>query len=365
MHTILIVEDDPVTRLFLEELLRQEGYRVLLAANGEEALQWFAERSCDLVLMDILMPVLDGYQTCRELKKRMMAGFFVPVIFLTSVQNDTELALCLDCGGDDFLNKPPSPILLRARIQAWLQRAELANRLAIDRLDVENVILKMRLDDQFDGRKLRVLMTPLGKTTGDIVLSAYRPDGVQYLMAGDFAGHGLAAAICGPLVSDTFYRLTRQELPLWEVITRLNGLIFQKLPLNMFLAASFVELDRVRGKMRIWNAAFPPVLQLRSGRVQERIGPSVALLGIRPELLCDLSSVPILDWQEGDRIYLYSDGSTETRSEAGEFFSEERMELFLTKVAFAGGALEELLSILEAFGGEQGRVDDITLVEMA
>ena len=220
MPVILVVDDDPETRIFLEELLRQEGYSVLLATDGQEALARLDSGWCDLVLMDILMPVMDGYQATQLIKTRgQQQAWFLPVIFLTSVQTDRELARCLECGGDDFLTKPPNPIILKARIAAWLQRAALANQMANDRQDVENVILKMRQDEQFDPRGLRVLMTPLEKTSGDIVLSAYRSDGVHCLMVGDFTGHGLAAAICGPLVADIFYRLIPRDLPLQPVMS--------------------------------------------------------------------------------------------------------------------------------------------------
>ncbi|MBF0163787.1 MAG: fused response regulator/phosphatase [Magnetococcales bacterium] len=364
MSSILIVEDDPVTRIFLEALLLQEGHQVFLAVNGAEALALLQVRSCDLVLMDILMPEMDGYEATRRIKAQSRHGLFIPVIFLTSVQTDQELAQCLACGGDDFLNKPPSPILLNARVRVWLQRAELTNRLAIDRADVENVILRMRQDAQFDPHGLRVLMTPLGKATGDIVLSARRPDGVQYLMVGDFAGHGLAAAICGPLVSDLFYRLTRQDVPLHEVIGQMNTLICDRLPINMFLSAAFLELDRTNGAIHLWNAAFPPVVRIRDGKVVDRCAANLPLLGILPSL-----DIPRQAWgrrwQAGDRGYLYSDGSVETRSEAGEFFGVERLEAFMEKELFPGGELESLLTLLTGFRGKRSWSDDITIVEIS
>ncbi|MBF0127938.1 MAG: SpoIIE family protein phosphatase, partial [Magnetococcales bacterium] len=290
-------------------------------------------------------------------------GWYVPVIFLTSVQTDRELARCLECGGDDFLNKPPNPIILKARIKAWLQRANLVNRLASDRQEVEEVILKMRQDDQFNPHGLRVMMTPLEKTNGDIVLSACRADGVQHLMVGDFTGHGLAAAICGPLAADSFYRMTRQDLPLATIIEQINATIFRRLPPNMFLASAFLELNRNAGTTRVWNANLPPVLMLRSGKIVERFGATLPPLGIRKQLDDTLSGAEY-PLEPGDRIYLYSDGSVETRSSTGDFFGEERMGRFL-EALHPSEALESLLPILETFraGGEPS--DDITLVEVA
>ncbi|MBF0462562.1 MAG: fused response regulator/phosphatase [Magnetococcales bacterium] len=362
MTTILIVDDDPGTRLFLEELLHREGYRVILAADGQEALARLDEGDCDLVLMDIRMPVLDGYQTTRQFRARQQA-WFVPVIFLTSVQTDQELARCLECGGDDFLTKPPNPVILRARIKAWLQRADLANRLAKNRQDMEDVILKMRQDDQFDARGLRVLMTPLEKTNGDMVLSACRSDGVQYLMVGDFTGHGLAAAICGPLVTDTFYRQTRRDLPLQHIINQINETIFRRLPVNMFLAAAFLELDREKGEMFVWNAALPAVTVVRDGRLAEQIPSGLPPLGISPQLP---TSKPCAHrvLARDDRIYLFTDGSVETQSVAGEFFGEERMVRFLETLSPAETELDALLTELAQFRAGKEQTDDITVVEV-
>lgn len=363
MATILIVDDDPVIQIFLQELLRQEGYGVALVSDGREALDFFGRKSCDLILMDINMPVLDGYQTTRQIKSAMLNDWFVPVVFLTSVQSDQELAHCLECGGDDFINKPPSPVILKARISSWLQRATMANRLARDREDVENVILKMRQDDQFDSRGLYVLMTSLEKANGDIVLSARRSDGVHYLMVGDFTGHGLAAAICGPLVADIFYRLTRQDLPLWNIITQMNTAIFHRLPANMFLACAFVEMDWSGGEVRVWNATLPPVVLLRSGMVAKTFYSALPPLGIKA-VLNDGDPSKRYSLLPGDRLYLFSDGSVETRSMTGEEFGAERLIRHLEACYAAGAVLDSLNVALKTFRGGTEPKDDVTMVEV-
>ncbi|MEO5368722.1 MAG: SpoIIE family protein phosphatase [Magnetococcus sp. DMHC-1] len=364
MAVILVVEDDPVTQIYLEELLRQDGHRVVLASDGLEALACLDKNIFDLILMDIQMPTLDGYETVRRFKEGTQPEWFVPVIFLTSVETDQELVRCLECGGDDFIRKPANPIILRARIQAWLQRAELTNRLLMVRQDVENVILKMRRDDQFDPRGLRVLVTPLEKTNGDIVLSACRSDRVQYVMAGDFTGHGLSAAICGPLVADIFYRMTCRDCPPWDIISRMNEAIFNRLPVNMFLAAAFLELDRKHGTMRVWNAAFPTVVLIRSGRMIRSFPPSLPPLGIRLHLKDEGSSTHE-HLAAADRVYLFSDGSVETRSVSGDFFGEERLVRFLEGIDTQGTGLESLLPVLAEFRSGKDAVDDVTVVDVS
>jgi DNA-binding response OmpR family regulator len=364
MATILVVDDDPVTRIFLEALLCQEGYRVVMASDGVQALSCLETEGCDLVLMDIQMPHLDGYQATRQIKTRLRREWFLPVIFLTSVQTDVELAHCLECGGDDFLTKPPSPVILRARIQAWLQRAELANRMASDRQQMENVILKMRHYDQFDPKGLRVLMTPMEKTDGDIVLSACRSDGVQHLLVGDFTGHGLSASICGPLVADIFYRMTAQNQPLQEIVDQIHATIFHRLPVNMFLAAAFLELDRGRESLRIWNAGLPEVVVLGEGKVLGRFSSRLPPLGIAAQLQAE-HAVAAFPFSRHDTVFLFTDGSVETCSPNGELFGEERLLDFLKALPFFAIGLETLLTVLGQFRGGMEQKDDITVVAVA
>ncbi|MBF0153595.1 MAG: fused response regulator/phosphatase [Magnetococcales bacterium] len=363
MATILIVDDDLVIRYFLETLLRKEGYTVVSAANGREALACMEHQWCDLVLMDILMPVLDGYQTTRQIKIKEPQERFIPVIFLTSAQSDDELARCLECGGDDFLTKPPNSTILKARIRSWLQRAELTNKLVQDREDVENVILKLRHDDQFDHRGLRVLVTPLESTNGDLVLSARRDDGIHHVLVGDFTGHGLAAAICGPLVADIFYRLTRQGVSLDTILSQINETIFRRLPTHMFLAAAFLELDRRNNKMRLWNASLPVGTLFRSGRSIDQFPSCFPPLGIGRRLT-GLDACTHHHLEEEDRIYLFSDGIVETRSPTHEFFGEERLISFLERLTTPDMPLTALLPILEEFRAGKQPTDDVTLVEV-
>ena len=103
--TILIAEDSAADRLLLASIIRRQGPQVLTVSNGAEAIEVFARERPQLVLMDALMPVMDGFEAARQIKQ--LAGeALVPIIFLTSLRESEALAQCLDAGGDDFLPKP-------------------------------------------------------------------------------------------------------------------------------------------------------------------------------------------------------------------------------------------------------------------
>ncbi len=122
--TILIADDDGLSRKLLRRLLEQDGYLVRAAANGIEALELFTEEVIDLVLLDIVMPGLDGISVLERLKATPDANH-VPVIMISAVDDTESVVRCIEIGADDYLSKPFNPVILRARINAGLAKKRL------------------------------------------------------------------------------------------------------------------------------------------------------------------------------------------------------------------------------------------------
>lgn len=120
MKRVLIVEDEPSIALALEEDLRREGYQPEVATDGETALRLALGGNFHLILLDVMLPKLDGFDVCRLLRR---AGSTVPVILLTARGQEAEKVMGLELGADDYITKPYSPRELRARIKAHLRRA--------------------------------------------------------------------------------------------------------------------------------------------------------------------------------------------------------------------------------------------------
>ena len=123
--TLLVVDDEPAVRRVLSMRLQLAGYRVVCAEDGEEALEKFAAEQPDLVVLDVMMPKLDGFAVCRRLR----AESAVPIVFLSSLDAIAEKVAALDLGADDYLSKPFSPKELEARrtqgsqLRAWVSSA--------------------------------------------------------------------------------------------------------------------------------------------------------------------------------------------------------------------------------------------------
>ena len=118
--TILLVDDEAPITANLAPFLERTGFQVIIASDGEQALQQIAKSSPDLVVMDVLMPRLDGREVLRRLRRD---GNWLPIILLTQVGESVERAMALEEGADDYLNKPFDPHELAARIRAVLRRA--------------------------------------------------------------------------------------------------------------------------------------------------------------------------------------------------------------------------------------------------
>jgi adenylate cyclase len=121
---VLVVDDDRVNRMLLTRSLEHEGHRVRCAENGAEALELLHDDPCDVVLLDIVMPELDGVSVLEHMK-RDHALQDVPVIMISGVDDTESVVRCIEIGADDYLPKPFDPVLLRARISAGLTKKRL------------------------------------------------------------------------------------------------------------------------------------------------------------------------------------------------------------------------------------------------
>lgn len=126
MTRILIAEDEPGIALGLEDDLKMEGYQVEVVSDGISAAKRAAEVSFDLILLDIMLPGKDGFEVCRELRRR---GSRTPILMLTAKAQEAEKVMGLELGADDYVTKPFGTRELRARIKALLRRTRLEDEL--------------------------------------------------------------------------------------------------------------------------------------------------------------------------------------------------------------------------------------------
>ncbi|HDX9577244.1 TPA: response regulator [Bacillus pseudomycoides] len=117
-QSILVVDDDKDIVQMIEVYLQQEGYKVVKAYDGEQALQLFSEHDIELAILDIMMPIMDGIEVCRRIRE----NYNIPVMFLSAKSTDVDKVIGLSTGADDYIGKPFSIIELVARVKAQLRR---------------------------------------------------------------------------------------------------------------------------------------------------------------------------------------------------------------------------------------------------
>lgn len=375
---ILVADDEAANRLILQTILEKQGFDVLTAVNGEEAVALFRSEQPDLVLMDIKMPVMDGYQAAREIKS-LSADRFVPIIFLTATTEDEGLVKCIESGGDDFLTKPYSTVLLRARIDAFMrirnlygtvqeQHQELVNhqeRLERERQLAKRVFSNIMGSGALDLSIIKSRISPLSLFSGDIILAAPKPSGGIHVLLGDFSGHGLAAATGALPVSSVFYSMTEKGFSVGEIVAEINAKLRVILPEGMFLAACMINMDPVTHTMSVWNGGIPAVFiysESGDGSVR-KIKPDNLPLGIVDEEKFN-RHLEVVGMHEGDRVYITSDGVTETVSPEGKFFGEDNLVGILKENAKPEEFFDIICNELNQFQGGGSQKDDVAFIEI-
>ena len=277
---VLVVDDDLINRMVLCALLKEDGYQITEAENGEAAVTAVQNNDIDIILLDIMMPVMDGYEAAQRIKK--ISQKFIPIIFLTAVTDELALAKCLASGGDDFLTKPYNHIVLRAKIDSMLRITSLYKKVEAQNIELNEH--QLRVQQEIDVAKsvfsrilsgatsavypgLRYSMSPMSIFNGDMILSERNKSGGMDIMISDFTGHGLSAAIGSIPVSDIFTAMTRKGFSFSEVLSECNNKLKKMLPTQMFMAAAFISIDRANHVVTVINCGLPALYQVRNGAI--------------------------------------------------------------------------------------------------
>jgi CheY-like chemotaxis protein len=374
--TILIAEDSAADRLLLSTIVRRQGHEVLTAANGAEAVEVFRRQQPSLVLMDAMMPVMDGFEAARQIKA--LAGeTLVPIIFLTSLTESEALARCLEAGGDDFLAKPYNQVILAAKIKAMdrlrrLQATVLQQRDLIakhhDYLLNEQRVAKAVFDKVahagcLSAPNIRYLQSPYALFNGDLLLAAYTPAGDMHVMLGDFTGHGLPAAVGAMPLAEVFYGMTAKGYGLAETLREMNAKLKRILPVDMFCCATLLCLSFQRRSVEVWNGGMPDgyLHRIATGEREPLAARHLPLGVLSPQAFDDRTEVHSM--AVGDRVFVLSDGVIDTGDANDQLFGVERLQRVFAANREPDRLFEDIEQALRDFRGEAR--DDVSMVEVS
>nr|WP_165856680.1 SpoIIE family protein phosphatase [Marinobacter sp. JSM 1782161] len=373
---ILIADDSETDRMILSTMVRRLGHEVMTVADGMEAVEAFRTFEPQIVLLDVMMPRMDGMEATRHIKS--LAGeALVPIIFLTSLSDADALARCLEAGGDDFLSKPYNRIIIEAKINAFNRMRVMHNTLTQQRdlirarneqLIKEQNIARRVFDNVahtgcLDAPNIRYHASPMSVFNGDILFACPRPSGGMNVLIGDFTGHGLPAAIGAMPVAEIFYGMTSKGFACGDILREINQKLWRILPTDMFCCAAFIELDAHLGNLTIWNGGLPCGFLLRGGRTVERLPSSHLPLGVvaAERFSTEVSRLKV---EVDDTIFFTTDGVPESTNGAGEMFGEDRLRQVVEQTPLETPVLQTVLSAIGEFTGSEAAPDDLTLVSV-
>ncbi len=365
---ILAVDDEQVNRYLLEDLI-ETHYELNLVDSGKACLKALDERLPELILLDISMPNMDGFEVCRLVKANPKTQH-IPIIFLTARITVEDERKGLQLGAVDYITKPFSEIILLARIHTHLELNRMHHLLqqsytAIkkDQTYIEYIMDTMRRDKRFVADNIEALIAPLETSNGDIVLSASTPNGHRHFLIGDFTGHGLSAAIAGPLVSSLFYTQSEKGVELKDIIKTLNTELFYKLPPEIFMAAIWIDWNTESNQITLWNCGMPALFHFRGGGKRFQYESQYLPLGITEFFIEEVVAHSFIG-APNDILFAYSDGVQEVRSDLGEVFGVLRMDVLLHQVVNTPVNLSFVMDTLKSYANGKEIQDDITLVQL-
>ena len=369
--TALIADDELSNRIILKALLKKYGYQVIEAVDGADAIRKFQAEDVNIVFMDVMMPVMDGYEAAAQIKT-ISGNTFIPILFLTAVTDEHALAHCIEVGGDDFLTKPINHTLLKAKIKSMERIRDLHkgmqviySRMQRDEEIAEKVFSDAVLAGNVAFEHINALSKPADIFSGDILLTSFSPSNDLHILLGDFTGHGLAAALGALPVSEVFRSMTAKGFSPAQILNTINQKLSSLLPTGMFLAAQFVSISHELDHIIVCNCGMPDFLILNGADniIKHRVQSTGLPLGIDSSITFQ-DAVGILPINEGDSVLLATDGVSEARNPAGELFGQTRIEEIISQHNNGCFVLDDITSQLEAFCGDAPQDDDITAAEI-
>lgn len=367
---ILVVDDVNENRMLVQAFLTRLGHEAVLAVNGEEAVNLFEQQQPDIILMDVMMPVMDGYEATREIRKRC-GSQWLPIIFMSANTKVEDQARGIDAGGDDYLPKPVNLRLLNSKIGAMQRIAEMQEQLNDYHRDAQSEIeLAKKLIDSMthhaalNDHALNYWIMSAEKLSGDLVTASRTRDGRLNVMVADATGHGLTAAMSQLPVSQCFYEMTRNGYSIPGIVAEMNSRLKSMLTTERYVAATLASIDFTNRIIEVWNGAGPPAYFVNMrGEICHIFHSSECALGIVDDKSYRLQT-QVYQWQEPGELIIYSDGLLDASNSEGELYGEERL-LKLFKEDKADSWFSGIKEQVQQFYDENKSFDDISLASVS
>jgi len=373
---LLVVDDLEVNRDLLARRVRKLGHTVVFAENGIEALERLAAETVDLVLLDITMPGMDGYEALSRMKADPALAH-IPVVMVTAIDGVESVVRCLELGADDYVTKPFNPVILRARIESSLAKkraADLSLKL-LQSLSREMAIAqRIQLGflpealPELPGWEIAASCAPAKQVSGDFFDALILPGGNLAFTVADVCDKGVGAALYMALFRSLLRAIASEgsadETPA-DTLARTTAFTNDYIATvhgrdNMFATVFTAILNPANGRMDYINAGHDaPMIRRGSATELERLAPAGLALGMMEG---GVHEVQTIELRAGDALFAFSDGLTEAIGESGPF-GEERVIAALQEAGSGAAALIARIGAeLATHVGDAPAHDDVTML---
>ncbi len=371
---VVVVDDDVTNLKMVGHILSKHGMRVTALKSGTALLDYVRTNQPDLILLDIMMPGLDGFETMEALKKQMGPRKEIPIIFLTADENRESEMRGLQLGAMDFIRKPFVPEILVLRVQhtielVRLQRALLKeNQRISSELAMAQRIQKAMLPNVFPAFPERpeidiyASMDPMRKVGGDFYDFFFVDEDHLCLVIADVSGKGMPAALFMMASKIVLLDSAKNGRSPARILEDANAAICANNREDMFVTAWVGILELSTGKLTAANAGHEyPVLLGPAERFELLKDRHGLVLGVSPE---ETYEEYTLQLTPGAKVFVYTDGVTESTSGENELFGKKRLLEALNRNP-GGNPKQVLLGVREAvnaFVQNAEQADDLTMM---
>jgi serine phosphatase RsbU (regulator of sigma subunit) len=393
---ILLVDDSPANLMALRAILDDLDQNLVTAHSGSEALRYLMDHDVAVILMDVQMPGIDGFQTAALIRQRQRSQH-TPVIFLTAHERtDTQVFKGYRAGAVDFLTKPFVSEVLRSKVAVFVdlfrkteqvrRQSELLREIerkeheremneARERWEREELLREMRLARNIQQKLFPVapprlptfdiggVSYPAGATGGDYFDYIPMRDGGLGVAIGDVSGHGLGPALLMAELRAYLRAFLQTQADLGEVASLLNRALANDALDGQFATLLLARLDPATRSVVYVSAGHTPGYLLGPcGEVKSTLEPTGMPLAVLPESDFCTTSMPPLE--PGELLLFLTDGIVEANGSNGEFFGMNRV-LDVVRACRDGAAqtmVEALCGAVRKFYGAEPQIDDISVL---
>lgn len=378
---ILVIDDDEINRHIMTRQLERQGHTVVTVDNGQDALSLLKRVPFDVIILDVMMPDMNGFQVLDQLKgdERLRD---MPVIVISALEDSKAMAHCIELGAEDYLPREFDPVILRARIGSILERAKLKKQKDLFIATIMETQAKLQNELQDAAKYVRSLLPNPIETGGIKTAWAFIPSlslggdilGYHLLGTGDLAmylidvsGHGIEAA----LLSVTIMNMLKSEtLPDTDfgnpssVLETLNKHFHSEDQNNMYFTIWYGVYKKSNSSLCYASAGNSSAILANASRKTKLLQTDGIVIGVDDSFVFTNKETFI---EVDDRLYIFSDGIYEVRTKQGKVFGIDEFEDIIANLPFGGSQekrLKLLINTIQDISMKDSFEDDVSIIEI-